>query len=123
MRHDATLSLPFSHTSGPMQWRLSVKTLSTALFRLAMLVVAFACLVHADTGIAQPPAATPNDNRIPAGALRGGVLQVELELGEMRWIPDEDDGPSLVVYGFSERGKAPQIPGPLVRVPEGTMVE
>lgn len=94
-----------------------------APFRLAMLVLALASLVHADSGSSHPPMAVANDNRIAAGVLQGGVLKVDLDLGEARWAPDEEGGPSLVVYAFSERGQAPQIPGPLLRVAEGTMVE
>ena len=33
-----------------------------------------------------------------------------------------EPGPSIRVYSFAERGHEPQIPGPLIRVPQGTKV-
>jgi FtsP/CotA-like multicopper oxidase with cupredoxin domain len=66
--------------------------------------------------------AVSNDNRRAAGTLRGGVLTVELEVREVEWRPDGDDAPGLVVRAFAERGKTANIPGPMIRVPEGTTV-
>src|SRR5258707_1257777 len=68
------------------------------------------------------PTAHPNDNHSPAGELRGGVLNLQLEIVATKWYPEKDDGPSLSVYAFAEKGKPPQIPGPLLRVPQGTEV-
>jgi FtsP/CotA-like multicopper oxidase with cupredoxin domain len=65
---------------------------------------------------------TPNDNRVAAGILADGVLTLRLEAGEGRWQPDGDGGPSLVVETFAEAGRLPQNPGPLIRVPAGTMI-
>jgi FtsP/CotA-like multicopper oxidase with cupredoxin domain len=48
------------------------------------------------------------------------VLRLSLELVEAKWYPDQDGGFSLPVYAFAEKGKKPQIPGPLIRVPQGT---
>lgn len=70
-----------------------------------------------------PERVHPNDNRRPAGRLRDGVLRLALEVRPARWYPEADDGPSVVVPVFAEVGKAPSIPGPLVRVPAGTVVE
>jgi FtsP/CotA-like multicopper oxidase with cupredoxin domain len=66
--------------------------------------------------------ATSNDNRTSAGTLRGGVLTVELEVREVDWRPDGDGNPGLVVRAFAERGKSASVPGPLIRVPEGTTI-
>ncbi len=66
------------------------------------------------------PVATANDNRVPAGRLEGGVLLLKLELRMARWYPDDDGGSSLSVPVFAEEGRAPQVPGPLLRVPAGT---
>jgi FtsP/CotA-like multicopper oxidase with cupredoxin domain len=68
------------------------------------------------------PAARANDNRVPAGELRNGVLTVHLDLVEVTWYPEKEPGPSLHVYAFAEQGRQPQIPGPLIRVPQGTEV-
>jgi len=64
----------------------------------------------------------PNDNRAPAGVRRNGVLTLNLEARAATWYPDGDDGPSLVVPVFAEVGRAPQNPGPLIRVPAGTRI-
>jgi FtsP/CotA-like multicopper oxidase with cupredoxin domain len=68
------------------------------------------------------PRAVANDNRTPAGTLRDGVLTLSLEVRPTRWHPEADDGPGEEVLAFSESGRAPSIPGPLVRVPAGTRV-
>jgi len=68
------------------------------------------------------PEITANDNRLPQGRLHNGVLTVELEAREGRWYPELHDGPGLRVQAFAESGRSPQIPGPLIRVPEGTEI-
>ena len=68
------------------------------------------------------PKAEANDNRRPGGQLVNGVLTLDLDITEARWFPDAENGPSLDVYAFEESGKAAQIPGPMVRVPEGTKI-
>jgi FtsP/CotA-like multicopper oxidase with cupredoxin domain len=68
------------------------------------------------------PAASVNDNRAPGGVLRRGVLTIHLEARPAVWFPEKDGGPHLTVSAFSEEGHAPQIPGPLIRVPAETEV-
>ena len=63
-----------------------------------------------------------NDNRSPAGTLRGGVLTVDLEARDGEWHPDADSAPGIRVRAFAERGKGASVPGPLLRVPEGTII-
>jgi manganese oxidase len=63
-----------------------------------------------------------NDNRTPAGVLRDGVLTVRLEAREGEWHPDRESAPGIVVRAFAERGKRLLVPGPLIRVPEGTEI-
>jgi FtsP/CotA-like multicopper oxidase with cupredoxin domain len=65
---------------------------------------------------------TPNDNRTPAGTVRNGVLTIRLEIRQGEWHPDGDTDPSLVVRAFAEEGKPASVPGPLIRVPEGTEI-
>ncbi|MEP7326649.1 MAG: multicopper oxidase domain-containing protein [Gemmatimonadota bacterium] len=67
-------------------------------------------------------AVVPNDNRLPAGRLHGDTLEVHLEVRLGVWSPEADSGPSIEVAAFAEAGKAPQIPGPLIRVPTGTTI-
>ena len=64
----------------------------------------------------------PNDNRVPAGTMRGDTLRIDLEVKMGVWRPESDTGPAVEVAAFAERGQAPQIPGPLIRVPAGTVV-
>ena len=66
------------------------------------------------------PNALPNDNRVSAGALDGGVLSLSLEARLATWHPDGDSLPGLAIETFGEEGRAPSAPGPLVRVPAGT---
>lgn len=68
------------------------------------------------------PAIEANDNRKPAGTLRNGVLTVSLEARMGTWFPEGPNGKSLEVAVFGEPGRAPQNPGPLIRVPVGTEV-
>jgi len=67
-------------------------------------------------------AATCNDNRTPAGTLSKGALSVHLEARQAVWYPNEVGKVHLVVSAFAEEGHAPQIPGPLLRVPVGVEV-
>ena len=53
----------------------------------------------------------PNDNRRPAGSLRGGVLTLRLEVRTGVWYPEGPRGDSVVAPVFAEAGKAPQVPG------------
>ena len=61
-----------------------------------------------------------NDNRAPAGRLANGVLTLKLELRLGSFRPEGADGPSVSVLAFAEAGRPLQIPGPLLRVPQGT---
>jgi FtsP/CotA-like multicopper oxidase with cupredoxin domain len=79
-------------------------------------------LVSTPAPRASPPRVAVNDNRTPAGTLRNGVLTLRLEVREGEWHPDRDTDPGLVVHAFAEAGKPPAIPGPLIRVPEGTEI-
>jgi hypothetical protein len=64
----------------------------------------------------------PNDNRVAAGVLAKGVLTLRLEARLGHWFPDGAQGPSLVMPMFAEAGRAPQNPGPLIRVTSGTTI-
>jgi len=63
-----------------------------------------------------------NDNRNSAGALNNGVLYLKLETKKGSWYPETHDGDPLPVYAFAEEGKPMQIPGPIIRVTEGTII-
>jgi FtsP/CotA-like multicopper oxidase with cupredoxin domain len=64
----------------------------------------------------------PNDNRTPAGAPRGSIFELHLEARPVAWQPDNDGANKIRVLAFAEEGRHPQIPGPLLRIPQGTEV-
>lgn len=66
---------------------------------------------------------TPNDNRRPAGTLRRDTLRLSLVARAGEWHPDGDRAPGVSIPAFAEEGRAPSVPGPLVRVPVGTTVQ
>lgn len=68
------------------------------------------------------PAIVANDNRSPAGIRHGRHLSLAIEAATGTWHPDGDNGPGIPIEAFSEIGHAPQIPGPLIRIPAGTTV-
>ncbi len=51
-----------------------------------------------------------------------GVLEIELEIREGKFYPEDESGPSLQVFAFAERGKQMQIPGPLIRIPQDAKI-
>lgn len=63
-----------------------------------------------------------NDNRTPAGLLSDRVLTLHLEVRDTEWHPDGDARPGLPIRAFAEAGKREVVPGPLIRVPEGTEI-
>lgn len=71
---------------------------------------------------AELPMVEANDNRRAAGKRVGDTVVVRLEVRMARWHPEADDGPSLDVPVIAEVDRAPQIPAPLIRVRQGTVV-
>jgi FtsP/CotA-like multicopper oxidase with cupredoxin domain len=71
----------------------------------------------------QLPIVRANDNRQAAGRLRGDTLTLGLTVMMARWYPEADDGPYIEAPVFAEEGRPPQVPGPLIRVREGTVVD
>ncbi|MGH8430617.1 MAG: hypothetical protein ACREUF_09455 [Solimonas sp.] len=67
-------------------------------------------------------AALPNDNRVPAGRMSGDTLDLRLSVVPSRWFLLGEGNPAFNVVAFAEEGKAPAIPGPLIRVRIGTVV-
>jgi FtsP/CotA-like multicopper oxidase with cupredoxin domain len=39
-----------------------------------------------------------------------------------QWRPEADSGPTIELAAFGEEGRTPEIPGPLIRVPTGTVI-
>jgi len=71
---------------------------------------------------ANAPMATINQNRVPAGKLAKGTLAMSLDIVAAAWQPDGSDDPVVPILALAEPGKAPQVPGPLLRAPVGTTV-
>ena len=69
-----------------------------------------------------PEAIAANDNHRPAGHLERGVLTLQLEVRAGLLHTEEDSGPALPALAFGEVGGPLQVPGPLIRVPQGTEV-
>jgi manganese oxidase len=73
-----------------------------------------------------PPATTERititDNRTASGTLAGQTLTVRLEARTGEWHPDRDTDPGVIVKAFAVEGGPLQIPGPLIRVTEGTEI-
>jgi manganese oxidase len=63
-----------------------------------------------------------HQNKTPAGQLRGNTLTLALDVVESGWHPEGDADTELRVLAFAEAGKAPRLPGPLLRAPRGTAV-
>ena len=100
-------------------------TATCVLLALVMPVVS-PTRVNAQAPTTSPSAqvrAEANDNGRPAGVLRGGVLSIHLVAQLAAWYPEAEDGQFKVVAAFGVAGRAPSVPGPLIRIPLGTTVD
>jgi len=68
------------------------------------------------------PRIVANDNQVAGGMLAEGVLRIRLEVREGLWYPEAENGRSVAVQAFAEERRGPQIPGPMLRVPQGTRI-
>lgn len=66
--------------------------------------------------------AAVHQNTVSAGRMVDGRWRVELNVVESAWKPEGVDDPEVPVLAFAETGRAPLVPGPLIRVPRGTPV-
>jgi FtsP/CotA-like multicopper oxidase with cupredoxin domain len=92
----------------------------TRLALLALVALLAACAAPPAADGARPSAGA-NDNRVPAGA-GAETRVVSIVARPARWAPDADSLGVLEVEAFGEEGKAPSVPGPLLRVPTGTAI-
>src|SRR5258705_3757246 len=98
---------------------------SSAVLLLGAVAFFVSALPHSVGPRLKPAAAsraTTNDNRRPAGTLRDGKLELKLDVVNAQWFPEAEDGPSVVMQTFAEQGRSPEIPGPMIPVPEGTEI-
>jgi FtsP/CotA-like multicopper oxidase with cupredoxin domain len=66
--------------------------------------------------------ASVHSNHSPAGTRAAGSLTIALDVVESAWKPEGDTDPEVPILAFAERGKSPLVPGPMIRVPQGTEV-
>ncbi|MDX2207251.1 MAG: multicopper oxidase domain-containing protein [Gemmatimonadales bacterium] len=95
------------------------------MFRLAPALLAGLALLPSNGAPASPPPLAVvafNDNVVPAGRKVSGEWRLELEIQRAEWFPLGPDKGSGKLFAFAERGEAPSIPGPMLRVPQGTPV-
>ena len=65
--------------------------------------------------VANAPIATVNDNRRPAGTRVSGTPSLSLDIVEAGYQPEGEHDPVVRILAFAETGKAPSVPGPLLR--------
>ncbi len=58
----------------------------------------------------------------PPALWRTGTLTLSLDIVEAAYQAEGEHDPVVRVLAFAETGKAPQVPGPLLRAPLGTVV-
>jgi hypothetical protein len=68
------------------------------------------------------PPIVPNDNRIPAGIEKDGILQLDLEVKWGDFRMETPDRPGLKLVAIGEVGKRASIPSPLIRVKKGKTI-
>ncbi|MEO6526586.1 MAG: multicopper oxidase domain-containing protein [Gemmatimonadaceae bacterium] len=86
----------------------------------AMLAVPSSVSYSRAVRVETPVLVRANDNRVPAGVLRGTTLTLRLVATTGMWHPNGDAQPGARMKAFAEEGRAPSIPGPLIRVRAGT---
>ena len=72
--------------------------------------------------VANAALARVNQNRRPAGTMSHDTLTLSLDIVEAAYQPEGAHDPVVRILAFAERGKTPDVPGPLLRAPLGTTV-
>jgi FtsP/CotA-like multicopper oxidase with cupredoxin domain len=93
------------------------------IIQRALLVALVAVLAASPLAAQSLSTIAANDNRAVAGDLSGGVLKLNLEVRKGVWHPESETGEAAAVYAFGEAGKTLQIPGPVIRVSQGTTID
>jgi manganese oxidase len=104
---------------------VSRKLTQRVVVTMATAMLCFACSGAPEQPIAHingVALAVPNDNREAGGRLRRGKYTLNLEAKLAAWKPDANVDSMVTVQAFAETGAAPRIPGPLLRVQQGTEV-
>src|SRR5215204_1656956 len=72
--------------------------------------------------VASAPVATPNQNLVAAGRRVRDTVTLALDVVEAAFQAEGSGDPVVRILALAERGKTPQVPGPLLRAPVGTTV-
>jgi len=76
-----------------------------------------------DRAVRAVRAVVANDNRATAGTVRGDTLSARFTVQLAKWAPEGEHHRQVEVAAFTEDGKAPMIPAPLLRVRTGTVLK
>ena len=68
------------------------------------------------------PRVVANDNTVAAGKMVNNVLELNLEVVWSDFFLESNEHPGLRVVTIAEKGKAPTIPAPLIRIETGTSI-
>ena len=112
--------LPPRDTEGNVQ-KLSSLRFAT-LINIGILALAHESMAQTSAAPAAARVVSTNDNTRPAGRLEADVLNVRLYAGVGGWRPEGRQGAPIEIVAFGEEGADLSIPGPLIRVREGTIV-
>ena len=66
--------------------------------------------------------AVVHQNRIASGQLSGRTLRLAIDVTESAWKPEGNEDPEVPILAFAEAGSVPSVPGPLVRITQGTEI-
>ena len=72
--------------------------------------------------VANAQVAATNQNRVAAGRMDKGVLTLAFDIVEAAYQPEGTGDPVVRILALAERGKRPQVPGPMIRAEVGTRV-
>ena len=73
--------------------------------------------------VANAPLTEVNSNTKSAGTRSGQTLTLSLDIIEAAYQPEGPHDPVVRAFAFAEPGKAPVVPGPMIRAPLGTTVQ
>jgi FtsP/CotA-like multicopper oxidase with cupredoxin domain len=71
---------------------------------------------------ANAPMVEINNNTSPAGRIDKGVMTVAMDIVQAAWRAEGPEDPVVPILALAERGKKPQVPGPMIRGEVGTRV-
>jgi FtsP/CotA-like multicopper oxidase with cupredoxin domain len=88
----------------------------------AVIAVAWSDATAKAETLLEPGRIHANSNQTAGGTMANGILTIDLEIREGEWFPEDEHGPSIKVFAFAEKGKPAQIPGPMIRISQGTNI-